>query len=178
MKIDRPAATEYPSYFEGYVSRVSESDVVAALERQPEELQRALSAVSPERSTYRYAPGKWSIRQVVGHLVDAERAFGYRAMCVARGDTTPLPGFDEESYASNAGHDDRDLAALLAEFDALRRSHILMLRGLSDAAWTRLGNANGHPVSVRAQAFIMAGHVRHHLAVLESRYGVGPPVAK
>ncbi len=173
MKMDRPVTDEYPAPFERYVSLVPERDVLAVLERQPAELEAALGSVTPEGSLSRYAPDKWSIRQLVGHVADAERTFGYRAMCIARGDQTPLPGFEEDAYANNAGHDGRDLADILAEFAALRASHVRLLRGLSGAAWVRRGVANGRAVSVRAQAFIMAGHVRHHIGVLTSRYGAG-----
>jgi len=173
MRMDRPASDEYAPPFERYVALVPETDVVEALERQPAELQAALASVTPERSLYRYAPGKWSIRELVGHVADVERAFGYRAMCIARGDESPLPGFDEDAYAKNAGHHTRELEDIVAEFTALRASHVRMLRGLSREAWTRRGVANGKAVSARAQAFIMAGHVRHHLGVLASHYGAG-----
>ncbi len=173
MKVDRPAADEYAAPFERYVSLVREEDVLVVLERQPAQLEAALGSVTPERSLYRYAPAKWTIRQLVGHVADVERTFGYRAMCIARGDPAALPGFDEDAYAENAGHDGRDLADILAEFAALRASHVRMLRGLSGAAWARRGVANGHAITVRAQAFVMAGHVRHHMGVLASRYGAG-----
>lgn len=172
MKKQRPAPNEYVSAFERYISRVPETDVLPALEKQPAEIRTALSAVTGERERFRYAPGKWSIREVVGHVIDTERVLGYRAVCIARGETAPLPGYDENTYAANAGHDRRPLASLLAEYEALRRSHVLMLGDLDDAAWLRVGTANGHPVSVRALAFVLVGHVRHHLAVLAEHYGV------
>ncbi len=176
MKTERPAPSEYPAFFERYVARVPEADVLSVLETQPGQVRAALAAFGGDRSTHRYAPGKWSVRQVVGHFTDAERVFGYRTMRFARGDATPLPGFEENDYAEKAGHEDRDLDSLLDEFESLRRSHVLMLRGLKGEAWGRVGNANGAPVTVRAWAFIMAGHVRHHLSVIESRYAA-PPAA-
>jgi hypothetical protein len=170
MKFERPAPSEYPDFFSRYVARVPEADVLSVLEAQPAQVRAALAAFAGDRSTHRYAPGKWSVRQVVGHFTDAERVFGYRAMRFARGDATPLPGFEENDFAEKAGHEDRELDSLLDEFESLRRSHVLMLRGLKDEAWERVGNAAGRPVSLRAQAFIMAGHVRHHLSVIETRY--------
>jgi len=168
----RPRPGEYNPHFERYVARVPETDILAVLERQAEDVRSALAAVSEERGAFRYEPGKWSIREVLGHVIDAERVFGYRALCIARGDSTPLPGFEENDYAANAGADRASVASLVEEFRTLRRSNLLLLKRLDEAAWPRLGTANGHPTSARALAFIMAGHVRHHLAVLQARYGV------
>ena len=172
MKIDRPAPSEYHPAFERYVSRVSEIDALPALERQPAEMRALLGGLSEERAGFRYAPGKWSIREVLGHVTDAERVFGYRALCVARGDATPLPGFEENDYAANAGHDRYALREILDEFELLRRANVSMLAHLDGGAVLSVGSANGSPVSARALAYIMVGHVRHHLAVLASKYGV------
>ena len=172
MKIERPAPGEYNPAFERYVSRVAEDDVLPVLARQPAEVRAALESVTGERAGFRYGPDKWSIREVVGHFTDAERVFGFRAMTFARGDKTPLPGFEENDYAAIAGHDRYALPDLVAEFEALRRSNVSMLSHLDPQAIARAGTANGSPVSVRALAFIMAGHVRHHLGVLTSKYGV------
>jgi hypothetical protein len=166
----KPAPSEYAAYFERYVARVPETDVLRALEAQPEEWKEALSGVSEERSRFRYAPDKWSIRQVLGHMIDVERVFGYRALSIARADARPLPGFEENDYAANGGHDGCSLASLLAEFEALRRSHALLFRHLPPEAVARVGSANGNPVSVRALAVLMVGHARHHFSVLSSRY--------
>jgi hypothetical protein len=145
---------------------------MGVLKSQPDELMASLSEMSEEAAGFRYEPGKWSIREVVGHLIDTERVMGYRAMCISRGETVSLPGFDESTYAESAGHDACTLSSLLEEFGFVRRSHALMLGHLSRPAWTRVGTANQHPVSVRALAFVMAGHVRHHQAVLRERYRV------
>ena len=171
----RPAAGEYATYFERYVARVPEADVLTALEAQSAEWNAALVGVSEERSRDRYAPDKWSIRQVLGHLIDVERVFGYRALAIARGDARPLPGFEENDYAATGGHDTCDLASLRAELSALRASHALFFRHLPPEAIARVGDANGHPTSVRALAVLMVGHPRHHLAVLKERYGVRAP---
>ena len=173
MRITRPPTTEYVADFEECVSRVPETDVVPVLEAQSAVLRATLSGVSEERSLFRYESDKWSIRQVIGHTIDAERICGYRLLCIARGESASLPGFEEAEYAANAGHDHCELASLLLEFESLRRSHVLMLRHLPGDSLARIGTANGNPISARALAFIMAGHIRHHIAVLTSRYGVG-----
>lgn len=169
---DRPMATEYAPFYAGYVLLVPEADALAVLAGQPAELQKLAAAVPAELESCRYAPGKWSIREVVGHLADSERVFGYRAFCISRGDQAPLPGFDEKAYIAGSGYDQRRLEELVGEFAGLRETNLVFLRRLDGEAWGRTGSANGTPVSVRALAFIMAGHVRHHLGVLRSRYGV------
>jgi len=132
-----------------------------------------LGRVTPERETYRYAEGKWSIREIVGHLIDGERVFGYRAFCIARGDQNNLPSFDQNEYMLTAPYHSIDLEDLLSEFRLVRLSNLAMLRTLDDESWLRVGTANASPVSVRAITFIMAGHVRHHMGVLRERYGLG-----
>ncbi|HEY1434785.1 MAG TPA: DinB family protein [Thermoanaerobaculia bacterium] len=172
MKVERPGPGEYHPAFERYLSRVPESDALALLEKQIAEIRAALGPLPAERAGFRYAPGKWSIREVLGHLTDTERVFGYRAMAIARGETAPLPGFEENDYAANAGHDRYALGDLLAEFEAVRRSNTSMLAHLDDAALRRVGTANGGPISPRALAYVMVGHARHHLAVLATKYDV------
>jgi hypothetical protein len=169
---ERPASTEYASFFAGYVSLVPESDALAVLAAQPAELQALAAKVPPEREQHRYAPGKWSVREVFGHLTDGERVFGYRAFCISRGDQASLPGFDEQSYIAGANYDQVRLGDLAADFASLRQSNLVVLRRLQAADWARGGTANGTPVTVRALAFVMAGHVRHHVGVLRARYGV------
>jgi hypothetical protein len=171
--VERPTSAEYAPFYAGYVSLVTETDVLGALEAQPAQLQRAVAGLTAERETHRYEPGKWSIREVLGHLGDGERVFGYRAFCISRGEQKPLPGFDENEYVAASGYDERPVGALVQDFSMVREANLAMLRSLSEEAWTRLGNANGTPVSLRALAFIMAGHVRHHLGVLRSKYGLG-----
>ncbi|HEY7818526.1 MAG TPA: DinB family protein [Vicinamibacteria bacterium] len=173
MKIDRPGENEYAPFYAGYVARVPETDILAALRAQPDELNRVASSVSKEKERYRYGQEKWSVREIFGHLVDSERFFGHRAFCVSRGDTTPLPGFDEKLYVSGAGHDSRSLADLVKDFSLLREANVRLLESLEASAWPREGVANGVKVTVRALAYIMAGHVRHHVAVLNERYAIG-----
>jgi uncharacterized damage-inducible protein DinB len=171
--VERPGDDEYGSFYQGYVARVSERDVLAVLEAQPRELARAAAGVSAERESFCYAPGKWSVRQVFGHLADAERVFGYRAFCLSRGDATPLPGFEENAYVAESRSSEERLEELARTFATVREANLTLLRRLDARRWARRGVANGNPVSVRALAFIMAGHVRHHLAVLRERYDVG-----
>jgi len=168
--IGRPGPSEYAPFYAGYVSLVPETDILSALGEQPAELRRQVAAFSPALEQHRYAPGKWSVREVVGHMTDAERVFAFRAFCFSRGDRNPLPGFDENDYVARAGFDRCTLAEFMDEFEQLREAHLKVLRRLDAAAWQETGMASGKPVSVRALAYIMAGHVRHHLNILKTRY--------
>jgi hypothetical protein len=171
--MSRPLESEYAPYYQGYVAHVSEEEILPVLRSQLDALDVLLNRVTPEQETYRYAEGKWSIREIVGHLIDGERVFGYRAFCIARGETRNLPGFDENEYMLRAPYNQIDLEDLLSELRLARLSNIAMLRNLDDEAWMRVGTANDAQVSVRALAFIMAGHLRHHMGVLRERYGLG-----
>ena len=166
----RPEKNEYASYYDKYVSLVPDADVVETLERQIEDTLALLRGVGEERAGHRYAPGKWSIKEVVGHLIDTERIFAYRALAIARGEQKPLPGMDQNEYMAGANFDARTLADLLDEFERVRRSNVLMLRGLSDEAWSRRGVASDNEVTVRAIAYIIAGHEAHHVQILRTRY--------
>jgi hypothetical protein len=168
----KPKETEYAAYFSRYVSLVPEPDVKSVLDHQLEDLHRLVAAVPADREKFRYAEGKWSIREVIGHLIDAERVFGYRAFCISRGETASLPRFDENAYVERSHYDERSLADLLFEFETVRKANLAFFRHLDQPAWENLGTASNHPVSVRAIAFIMVGHVRHHGSVLQERYAV------
>ena len=170
--MERPTETEYATFYRGYVALVPETDIVGVLEQQVEEIRRLAASVSTERESYRYAEGKWSIRQVLGHLVDGERIFGYRAFCISRGDQAALPSFDENEYVAGARSDATPLVELVDELALVRRSNLVVLRRLDAREWARVGTASGKPVSVRALAWVMAGHPRHHLEVLRERYGL------
>jgi len=174
MTKSRPTDVEYAAYFSRYVSLVPETDVMAVLEEQPAELTHMAALVEADRERFRYDTDKWSIREVFGHLSDAERVFGYRAFCISRGEQAFLPAFDENAYVARAHYDEQALAELLAEFIAVRRANIAFLRHMGDREWERTGTASNTPVSVRALAFVMAGHVRHHVALLRKNYGVVP----
>lgn len=173
MKIERPVSGSYLPYFDTYISQVHEDDVLDVLGRQTADVRQRLGGLSEERAGFRYAPGKWSVREVLGHLIDSERVFAYRALSIARGDTNSLPGFDEGVFAANSGHDRYRLSDLLDEFEAMRTSNVSMLSHLDEQSLARVGIANSNPTVVRAIPWIMAGHVRHHLGVLAEKYSIG-----
>ncbi|MEO6525420.1 MAG: DinB family protein [Gemmatimonadaceae bacterium] len=166
----RPHSSEYAPFFHGYISAVPEGDVVDVLRNAGRELHDAVMAIPEQRGGFRYAEGKWSIREVLGHLIDAERIFSYRALRIARGDATPLPGFEENDYVRAAGSDARTLASLGHELGVVRESTIQLFQSLPADAWVRRGVANGKEISVRAIAYIAAGHPLHHLRILRERY--------
>ena len=168
----RPDVSEYAPFFHGYVAAVQEGDVVDLLRSDGAELLETIHRIPEERGGHRYGPDKWTIREVIGHLIDAERIFTYRALRIARGDQTMLPGFDENEYVRTAGSDQRTLADLARELAAVRESTVLMFESLPDDAWLRRGNANGTEMTVRALAYVAAGHPRHHHRILRERYGV------
>ncbi|HEV2672470.1 MAG TPA: DinB family protein [Gemmatimonadales bacterium] len=171
--VGRPEPDEIPAHFVGYIQRVPELDPVVVCAAQIEETAAALHGLSEADALYRYAPGKWSVKEVLGHLADVERVMAYRALRIARGDTTPLPGFDENAYVPVAKFDTRSLADLVGELRTTRAATLALLRTFDADAWRRRGTASGKPVSVRALAYIIPGHERHHLDILRTRYGVG-----
>lgn len=166
----KPTDNEYAPYYAKYISLVTEGDILAAMEQQPDEVSRIASAFPAGREQHRYEKGKWSVREVLGHLLDSERVFGFRAFCFSRGEKAPLPSFDENMYVERSHYDEAPLAELVAAFHALRKSNIAFLRRLEENQWREIGTASGYPVSVRALAWIMVGHARHHLNVLRDRY--------
>jgi len=168
----RPESSEYAPFYHGYVATVPEGDVVALLRQSGGELHDALAAIPEDRGGFRYADGKWSIREVVGHMIDAERIFTYRALRIARGDMTPLAAFDENDYVKTAGSEARTLSNLARELGAVREASVQLFESLPDDAWGRSGVASGKNISVRALAYITAGHAMHHLGILRERYGV------
>ena len=168
--MNRPEKTEYHEYYETYVSLVDETDIVSALQRQAAELESLLSEISEEKAAYAYAEGKWSVKQLVGHLIDGEKIFAYRALRIARNDQTPMEGFEQDGYIENSNFDAVPLADLTEEFMLIRKAHVLFFKNLTDEAWLRVGTANNSPVSTRALAYIIVGHVRHHVGILKSRY--------
>lgn len=171
--IPKPAAGEYIPYYDTYISKVPECDLAEVLQQQIDATRSLLGNVPEQRAGYRYAEGKWSIREVVGHLADAERVMAYRLLRAARADVTPLPGFDENAWVFPSGADHRPLAELTAELVAVRGATIALFRGLPAEAWSRQTTANGGPLSARALGYIIAGHERHHVGTLRQRYGVG-----
>jgi uncharacterized damage-inducible protein DinB len=166
----RPESNEYAPYYETYVSKVPDADLIETLERQSAETLALLRALPEGRGAHRYEPEKWSVKQVVGHMCDGERLFSYRALSIARGDGAALPGMDQEVWMAGADFDARTLRDLLDEFEAVRASTLHLLRHLPPEAWARRGTASDNEVTVRALAYIIAGHEAHHVGVLRERY--------
>ncbi|MFF0825638.1 DinB family protein [Brevibacillus sp. NPDC003359] len=166
----RPERDEYAAYFDYYVGLVPEGDLQMILMQQGERQVRLFSSLAPEQMDYRYAPGKWTVKEVLGHLVDTERIMSYRLLRIARGDQTPLVGFDENTFVEQACFQQRELSDLLEEYKAVRASTIAQVRGISPEAWLRTGLANGNKLSARTLAYVIAGHEAHHSAILKDRY--------
>lgn len=169
-QIPRPDENEYPPYYDSYVSSTSGDDLIALLKKGQGDLNAFISALPVQKLDYRYQPEKWSIKQIVIHLMDAERIFAYRALRFSRGDRTNLPGFDEDEYVPNSGATDRTIENILAEYNALRSSSILFFENMTPGMLTRKGIANGQEISVRSLGYIIPGHEIHHLAVIRERY--------
>lgn len=165
-----PGPAEAAEYYFTYINQVPAGDILHILQAQETEAVQLLRGISEERSLHRYGAGKWSIREVAGHVNDTERLFVFRALWFARGFDTALPSFDQDVAIRTAGSDDRPLASHLDEFRAIRASTLAFFRHLPADAWTRRGTASGNPFSVRALAYITAGHLAHHLRLLRERY--------
>jgi len=166
----RPDPTEYAPFYRTYVAQVPEGDLLRILEEQGRGTQRLLAGLSETQALHRYAPGKWSVKEVVGHLMDSERVFAYRALRFARADATALPGFDEQAWVPAGHFDARSLPALAAELDQVRRGTLALFRSFDPATLARRGTANSYEISVRALAYVIAGHERHHVGILRERY--------
>jgi hypothetical protein len=170
MSITRPSAEEFAPYYATYIGKVPDGDITAVLESQIAECRALLDGLDDTLALYRYAPGKWTVKQVVGHITDSERVFSYRALRMARADRTPLPGFDENDFVANARFNERALGDLLDEFEAVRRASLFLFRSLSEEEAARRGVANGVDTSVRALIYITAGHSAHHFGILRAKY--------
>jgi hypothetical protein len=166
----RPENNEYAEFYAGYVSSIPETDVLGVMEKQPAELRTLLGESADDRGDFAYAEGKWTVKELIGHIIDGERVFGYRLHRFSHGDTEPLTGFDQNIYVTNGRSRIRAIADMLEEFDLTRRANLLLLSSLRESDWDLSGTASGAQVSVRALAFIMAGHVRHHANILRERY--------
>lgn len=170
MHYPRPASDEYAPYYNTYISKVRDGDILEILHEQSDAIRGLFARVPAERGLYAYAPGKWTLNEMLLHVVDGERVFSYRALRIARGDTTPLPGFEQDEWVPKSNANDRTLASIVDEFVTVRASTVALFAGLPAAAWDRRGTASGHGVSVRALAFKCAGHALHHEGIFRERY--------
>jgi hypothetical protein len=168
-----PEPGEYAQFYAGYIQEMHGQDAITALAQQLVSTDAVFAAIPADRGGYRYAPDKWTVRDVIGHLADTERILSTRLLRVARGDRTPMPSFDENAYAAAAGFDRLPLSELIENWRAVRLSTLALVRSLQPTEWHRRGTASGATVTARALAYIIAGHERHHLRVLRERYGIG-----
>ena len=166
----KPDETEYAVYYGRYVGKIEGEDIVAVLQEQLQSALSFLRGIDDHTADFRYAPGKWSVKELIGHVIDSERVFAYRALAFARNESTPLPGFDENQWAAHANYSSFSMNDILTEFETVRRSTLFLFRQMDEAAWNRRGNANGKEMTTRSAAFIIAGHLQHHLEILKSRY--------
>jgi hypothetical protein len=171
MTLHRPASTEFAPFYAGYISQVPDSGPVRLLEEQIGRLEK-LKSLPEDKGNHAYADGKWTVKEVIGHLADAERVFSYRLTRIARGDQTPLAGFDENAWAKTAPHRKRPVTKVAEEMIAVRRSTLALIDSLDERAIANTVVANNNPVSARAICWILAGHTEHHLGILAERYGV------
>ncbi len=170
MGLTRPLPGEYPEAYAPYIAAAGEGEISASLQSQMGEVTALFAGLSEAQGGFRYAPGKWSLKDLLQHLSDAERIFTYRCLRIGRGDATPLPGFDEETYAVAAKADAHSVADLLADWRAARSASLALFRSLPEAAWDHQGTTNGRAITARCIPFICAGHTAHHLTVIRERY--------
>ena len=168
--MNRPETNEFDAYYSNYVDLVEGNDCLPILQKQPSELRAVFSQMPEERGTFAYADGKWTIKELLSHLIDGERIFAYRTLRISRGDQTPIEGFEQDGYIENSNANNRTFSDLLDEFEFERRANMHLFNNFDETASRRMGTANGLPISVRALVYIMAGHVEHHLGVLKERY--------
>lgn len=170
LNVPRPEKDEYNEFYQGYVSQSDSEDILQQLETQISTLNVMFTAITEEKGKISYAKGKWTIKEVLGHIIDAERVFAYRIFRISRQDKTPLETFDENEYIANSNFNERTIIEMVEEFTLLRRANLLLLRSFTESAWLYRGTASGFPVSVRALAYIMFGHAAHHTKILQERY--------
>jgi uncharacterized damage-inducible protein DinB len=170
MNIGRPDLNEYPAFYETYISLVQNHDPVAQLEQQLEDTLALLRGISETESEQRYATDKWSLKQVLGHIIDAERVFAYRALWFARGNQTPLPGFDQNEFMQHSRFDALTWTDLIQEFEFLRRANLLSFKSFDEASWNRAGSASGGRFTTRAKVYAIAGHELHHVRIIREKY--------
>lgn len=168
--LQRPTENEYPSYYLPYINQVPDGDVVQLLKENLEETVKLFEGISEEDELFRYAPGKWSIKEVLGHITDTERIMSYRLLRVSRGDKTPLAGFNENDYVEAAQTNQLSMKNILEDFITTRKATISLIQNIPNGAWANIGNANGMEITTRAIAYIIAGHQIHHCNIVKERY--------
>ena len=168
--MNRPNENEYPVYYSNYINLVEDDNIISVLENQIDFVKEFFINISEEKSNFRYAEGKWTIKEVFGHVIDTERIFAYRALRISRNDKTPLPGYDQDLFVKNSNFKNVSLQNLVDEFISVRKSNLMMFKNFSSEMWLNIGTANEKLISVRAIAFILAGHLLHHLKVIEQKY--------
>ncbi|AJY75406.1 DinB family protein [Paenibacillus beijingensis] len=168
--LKRPSSEEYNPYFTGYISLVPEGNVTEHIASQLQVTTDLLSSLTDNEAVYRYAPEKWSLKEVIGHVTDTERVMSYRLLRISRGDTTPLPGFDQDELMKGAQYHEWSVSDLLQDYAAVRRATLTLLRGIPEEAWLRTGTVSDRNCSARALAYIIAGHELHHLNVIREKY--------
>lgn len=168
--LKRPLENEFPHYYGPYIQLVPEGNVLDLLDSQLDKTIGLLSSLTEEQVNFRYAEGKWSLKEVIGHMSDTERVMGYRLMCIARGEKGLLPGFNEDDYVLGANFGLRSFSSMIEDYEIVRRSTLSLCRGIDDEAWDRVGKANGYDTSARAFSYIIAGHELHHLHIIKDRY--------
>ncbi|HKN35145.1 MAG TPA: DinB family protein [Terriglobales bacterium] len=178
LAIAPPQTSEYAPYYGRYISLVKNDDILAALREQARATKALLSSLSQQQANSRYAPDKWTIKQVFGHLIDSERIFAYRALRIARADQIPMEGFEQDDYVRSGNFENRAMSDLLDEYETVRAATLTLFRNLDAAAWNRRGVANNNEITVRAAAYIIAGHELHHMQIVKDRYLPGSSAAR
>lgn len=168
--MNRPKPQEYAEYYNQYISKVPEGNILEILENQIELTKKLFSNINEEKSLFRYEENKWSIRELLGHVIDTERIFAYRILRFSRNDKTNLPSFEQNNYVPNSNHNNITLCKLLEEFYAVRKSNLLLFKSFSEEMWNRTGIANNNPATVNAFVYILAGHFIHHINIIEQKY--------
>jgi uncharacterized damage-inducible protein DinB len=166
----RPQSSEFPPYYQYYIDLVKNTNIIKDLNDQVMDIQAIISEIPEDKENYAYADGKWTIKEVLGHIIDSERVFGYRAMRFARKDKTALAGYDEKLFVANAKFKDQTLYSLAHEFAIVREANLSLFKTFDDEAFDQTGNANGTDVSVRAILYMIVGHAAHHMHIIKTRY--------
>ncbi len=168
--MNKPAKGDYPEYFEAYLKNVDEEDPIKLLEDQKKELLNILISLTDDEANYSYAEGKWTIKELLGHLIDSERIMSYRALAIARGEQQSLPGFDQDEYVNGTNFNSRELSSLLDEYQKVRDATISLFKSFEESVYDRKGTANNNPLTVRGVIFMIPGHEKHHIKILKEKY--------